>query len=335
MKYLWVVLLTAVLLSCEKNDTLGPDSATTDTEIVKKSEAHLQLKSTESVYTDNAGNKYYSLNFNPDTLEHVYSVYFEKGKKYYLTIAGEQAFPVEMHLITSENDTLFYGEITDVPTLKKYIIWESTISDTLYVAVSYTEDINFHTYYFQLTFEELSIKTLLYNGLTWECSGDWFIGHDNQLALACQNTSIVKWARIVDNTLFNYEFSCEVGLKSGTPDIYTGIVFYAADEIQDMYNMPMGGYEFKIMGPTHCNLWTWTEGGYGCQYAECSTRLNQGEGTFNDLSVKTDFDNITLYANSEEVYAFRNVCFMDNGLYLTVWDMKEDTLYFNNIRLIK
>jgi hypothetical protein len=323
------------MLSCEKDRPMEENPGTTESEIVKRTEAHLQLKSTESIYVDHAGNKYFSLNFNPDTLEHVYSVYFEEGKKYYLTIAGPQAYPVEMFLITDENDTLFYGETVDIPVMKKYIVWESTISDTLYVAVSYTEDINFHTYYYQLTFEELSIKKLYLNDIILECSGDWHIDQDDRLTLACHNTSYTKWLRIVDNTLFNYEFSYEVSLRSGIPDIYTGIAIYAVDDMQEMFNMPMNCYEFKILGPVSWEVWVWGNGGMGRYWGECATSLNRGEGAFNELSVKTDNDNVGLYVNSEKVDTFRNINFMDNGLYITVSDEKEDTLYFDNIRLVK
>lgn len=334
LSYIVLFFMAAVMLSCEKNDGLEENPGLEESELVKRSEAHLQLKSTESIYTDQSGNKYYSFNFNPDTLEHVYSVFFEEGKKYYLTLAGENAYPVEIYLISATNDTLFYGEPVYIPIMKKYIVWESTISDTLYIAVAYTEDINFHTYYYQLTFEELSIKRLTLNDLTLECSGDWFIGEHNQLTLACHNTNYTKWARIVDNTLFNYEFSYEVGLKSGIPDIYTGIAFYAVDELQEMFNIPAACYEFKIVGPSSWEVWTWNNGvGRYTGYTEIS--LNRGEGAFNKLSLTASNDSAICYVNSEQVDAFRNNSFMDNGLYITVSDEKDDTLYFDNIHLIK
>lgn len=335
LQLLICAILLAAVTGCEKNLDLQEDENPFENELLEISEAHFYLKSGESIYRDTAGNKYYSFNFNPDTLQHIYTVYFEEGKKYYLTVSGENAYPVEMHLINSAMDTLFYGETVDIPIMKKYIVWESTVTDTMFVSVVYPEDINFHTYHLQLTFEELTITTLNWNNLILECSGDWFVNADNDLTLACHNSSYIKWVRILDNSLFNYDFSFSVSLKSGIPDIYTGVAIYAADEMIDMFNIPDGCYEFKIVGPVSWEVWTWFGDGLGRYWGETSVSLARGEGAWNSIRITTENDSVNTYVNDELVNEFRNLNFLDNGLYITVEDSKDDTVYFRNAQLIK
>ena len=148
LNFILIILMTVTISSCEKNNDFQDSEILINNELFELSEADLRLKSGQSIYKDNSGNKYFSFNFNPDTLKHVYTVFFEKGKKYYLTVSGDHAYPIDMHLITSTMDTLFYGETVDIPIMKKYIVWESTNTDTMFITVAYTEDINFHTYYF-------------------------------------------------------------------------------------------------------------------------------------------------------------------------------------------
>jgi hypothetical protein len=322
-------------MSCEKDTETKVDSNQTENELLDKSEAHFSLKSGQTIYADKSGNKYYNFNFNPDTLERIYSVYFEEGKKYYLTVSGENAYPINMYLLTSNKDTLFYGETVDIPIMKKYIVWESTVTDTMFVDLAYSEEINFHTYNYQLTFEELTIHTIQWNNLTLECSGDWFVNSDNILTLICYNSSYIKWARIVDNSLFNFDFSYKVSLKSGIPDIYSGIAFYGSKELQEMFNIPIGCYEFKVIGPMSWETWVWSDGGMGRYWGEIPTSLLRGENSWNELKVKTFNDNFELSINSEIVDSAKNVHFMDNGLYITIEDSKADTIFFKDITLIK
>lgn len=329
------VILIASIFGCEKKDDLKDKTLSTNDELVGLTEFHFQLKSSQSIYTDTTGNEYYSFNFNPDTLQHIYSIYLEEGKKYYITVSGEQAYPVEMHLLTSLKDTLFYGETVDIPIMKKYIVWKSTLTDTMYVSIAYKEDINFHTYNYQLTFEELTVHSLQWNDLILNCSGDWFINEDNYLTLACHNSSYTKWAKIEDNSLYNYQFSYLVSIQSGIPDLYTGIAFYATDNLQEMFNMPIDCYEFKIIGPTSWEVWIWGDGGMGRYWGETPVSLYRGENSWNEIYVKTLNDRANLKVNHAQVDSFRNVNFMDNGLYITVTDNKEDTVFFKDIQLIK
>jgi hypothetical protein len=330
-----LILIIVAICGCEKSTNFQDESSISNNDLIVLSEFHLQLKSGQTIYSDNSGNKYYTLNFNPDTLEHIYSVFLEKGKKYYITISGNQAYPVDMFLLTSSKDTLFYGETVDIPIMKKYIVWESNITDTMFVSLIYNEDINFHTYYYQLTFEELTIKRLIWDNLEFEYSGDWFINNDNYLTLVCHNSSYTKWVRIDDNSLNNFEFSYEVSLQSGIPDIYTGIAFYATDKMQEMFNMPIDCYEVKIIGPTSWEVWTWRYGGMGRYWGETQVSLNRGQGSWNNIFIKTSNDSVSLKVNNEQVNKFKNVHFMDNGLYITVTDNKVDTVYFKDIELTK
>jgi len=323
-------VLLATLLSCEKERDLQND----DSSLESRSEAYLNLKSSESIYSDENGNKYLSVIFSPDTLEHIYSVPFEKDKKYNLSIKGNYCGSVDFLLLNSNKDTLFDGEQGDIGLTRKYIVWQSNITDTFFISVCYTDDINFHTYEYYLTFEELTIHRINWKALTLDCSGDWFINSDDYLTLACHNSSYSKWAKIIDNSLFNYMLSFQIGLKSGIPDIYTGVAFFASDQLFEMVNLPDKCYEFKIIGPSSWELWTWT-GGVGRDIGETLYSLNRGQGAWNEMQIEIVNDSVKLNVNSENVKSYKNLNFLDNGLYLTVDDQKDDTIYFKDIELIK
>jgi hypothetical protein len=322
--------LLLILFGCEKENNVQND----DSSLKNSSEAHLYLKSSETIYSDENGNKYYTLTFNSDTLKHIYSVLFEKDKKYNLSITGDFCGAIDFLLLNSNKETLFYGEQGDIGLTRKYIVWQSDITDTFYISISYTEDINFHTYEYHITFEELTIHRLNWKGLVLDCSGDWFINADDYLTLAIHNSSYSKWAKIVDNSLLNFKLNFQVGLKSGIPDIYTGIAFNASDNLFEMVNLPDKCYEFKIIGPSSWEQWTWNNG-VGREWGETSNSLNRGEGAWNEMQVETLDDSIKLSVNTERVKSFKNLYFMDNGLYLAVDDQKEDTIYFRDIKLIK
>lgn len=330
MKSLKIFAGLIILLSlwcCNKDNDLIPDRQT----LTERSEEYLSLKSGESIYSDSTGNEYYTFSFNPDTTERVFSVRFEAGKKYYLTVSGEQAYFVDMKLLNSARDTLFFGETADIPIMKKYVVWESDEDETMFILVRYTDDINFHTFTFHLTFEELTTHSLYWNDFILECSGDWLINSENFLMLACHNTAYVKWARIVDNSLFNYDFSCSIGLLSGIPDLYTGIGIYGSELPDEMFNMP-ACYEVKILGPASWERWIWN-GFIAREWGNTPTSLNRGEGMWNTMRVTTLNDYIEFYVNEVKVTSFNNVYFMDNGLYLTVMDTKSDTVFFKDLIL--
>ena len=320
---LFILLITGY--SCEKTSTdlKHPSSLI--------SEVHLSLKSVP-IYTDESGNTYLTLNFSPDTLSHTYSIFFEQNRIYYLNLSGEDLEPIGFWLLTPEKDTLFFGERMD---RFLYIYWQSVCTDTFYVCTSYNEALGLKTEDYHLTFEELTILDLEWEDLQLEYSGDWFINANNYLTLACHNTGQTKWVRINDNSLFNYDFSTEVGLRSGMPDIYTGIAFFSTDNLWPALNHPMGCYEFKILAPDDWERRTWfSDGGYGVSYGKAGN-INTGADSWNELGLSTSYDSVTLSVNEEEVHRFRNTYFMDNGLYITVDDLKEDTVYFRNFSLNK
>lgn len=328
---LLISILIIALNGCKKGDD---PPAVHEPSLSDQAELFLFLKSGESIYSDVEGNKYLSLTFNPDTLQHVYSILFEKDKKYNLSIKGNYCSPVDFLLLNPERDTLFHGEQGNIGNSRKYIVWQSTITDTLFLLIRYTEDINFHTYQYQVTFEEISVHALNWKGLSFECSGDWLIDQQDHLALVCHNSSYSKWARIVDNSLFNYDLEFKVGLKSGIPDIYTGTAFYANEELFEMVNLPSRCYEFKIIGPSTWEQWTWNQG-VGRDWGETSTSLNRGEGAWNEMKMEILNDSIWLGVNGETVKSFKNISFMNNGLLLVVDDQKEDTVFFKDFVLNK
>jgi len=78
-----------------------------------------------------------------------------------------------------------------------------------------------------------------------------------------------------------------------------------------------------------------TGGGVGFEYGNFAQNLSLGKGSWHNISLLTFGDSIACSGNNEVVKKFRNLSFMDNGLYLTVEDKKQDTILFRNIKLEK
>lgn len=324
------IAILVTMAACKKDESATPDGNS----IIDQTEKLLTLKSGERIYREENGNAYVSVKFDHETLLHRYAVLLEEGKKYNISIHGDYCGDISLSLLNAQMDTLFYGEQGDIGFTRKYIVWESTLTDTLMVSAAYTGDINFHTYEYQITFEELTTHEINVNGISFHCSGDWFITPDQYLGLVCHNSSFCKWAKVDDNSLYNYELSFDVGLESGIPDIYTGLAYFAGGEIHDMTNMPRPCDEFKILGPSGWERWFW-RGGVGREWGNTSESLNSGEGAFNHMSIRTYNDSVFLSVNDEITIQDRNLDLMDNGLFLVVDDKKKDTVYFKDIQLVK
>ncbi len=334
MKTYFITLATFLILtfiSCEKKDSDIPDDKSS---LIKQSEAHLFLKSGSTIYSDDEGNKYLSIYFDPETLHHIYSVLFVKDKKYRLSVSGNYCEPVDFLLLNSNRDTLAHGEQGDVGLTRKYIVWHSIITDTFFISVNYTDNINFHTYEYYLTLEEISTNRLYWRGLTLDCSGDWSINSDDYLTLACYSSSFSKWAKIVDDSLISFTLGYQIGLKSGIPDIYTGVAVFASDDIKEMVNLPEECYEFKIIGPATWEYWVW-HGSISRTWGETPKNLNSGPGSWNELQIEKRNYGILVLLNNDTIKPPTSVWLRDNGLYLVVDDQKIDSVYFKDVELIK
>lgn len=337
MKTINFILLILVLfiLSCNKekiDDNKDQDG------LAALSEESLYLKSGQQVYSDENQNEYLTVLFDNNTLSHIYGIYMEKNKRYNISISGPDGYSMDFNLLKSNKDTLFKGEYVMEYPPRKYITWTSNVSDTFYISIKYIGDINFHTYEYHLTFEELTTKELMLGNINFLCSGDWFINDRGYLALICHQTSVTKWAKIQNDSLYNYKFSYDVGQASGRPDNYIGIDCYASKDIFDMYNIPSSGYVFDVMGPASWRISYWyagTGGGVGFEYGNFAQNIELGKGSWHNISLTTFGDSIACSGNNEVVKTFRNLSFMDNGLYLTVEDKKQDTIVFRNITLEK
>lgn len=335
MKYLNLILIAVLLISaCEKEE----NNDNTENDLNSRAEKYLSLKSSEQIYSDENNNKYLTVVFDINKTEAVYGIFMEKDKKYNISVSGERCYDLDFDLLKSDKDTLFYGEYVMDENPRKYIAWKSNVTDTFFIVLNYTENINFNIYEFRITFEELTNKELKINDLNLLCSGDWSVDDSGNILLACHQTNFTKYAKIVNDSLFNYEFSYSIAHNSGIPDNYTGVAFYASQSIFDMENMPASCYNFDIRGPAAWRISYWyvgTGGGVGFEYGRTSKNLNIGVGAWNSISVKTFGDSINCFINGEDVVKFRNISFMNNGLYITIKDTKQDTVYIKDISLIK
>jgi hypothetical protein len=327
------IFLFITLIGCDKTETDGSPNDGFPIDELPNVESHLSFKSGYPIYSDDEGNKYLTVVFDKDHLEHLYSLTFEEGKKYHLAISNNYCEFIDFLILTGSADTLFYGIQGDIGMTRKYIYWETDVSETYYLSIRYTGDINFNVYEYHVTFEEIVSYSIQWNDLTLICSGDWFITSENYLALACHHTSFYKWAKIEDNSLFNYTIEASIGLKSGIPDIYTGIAIYGSDEMSKMFHMPYYCIDCKIIGPSAWEQWGW-HGVVGRSNGLTTEILNRGEGAWNHIKIKTHQDSIQYWVNSELVIEERNTISMHNGVYFTVEDMKNDTVYFKDTVLV-
>jgi hypothetical protein len=338
MKYSGIIttILLFTLFGCQDKESWREEEPGQKEELSTLAEGILRLKSTEQIYADENSNEYISVIFDIDKTSSVYGIFMEEGKKYYISATGKSSECLELLLLESNYDTLFTGEYFMGPISRKYITWTSNVTDTFYIKLNYVEDINFHTKEYQITFEDLSTKALMINGLDLTCSGDWFTVEDGSLGLVCHQTGTTKWTKIENDSLYNYSFAFKVSSNSGKPDHYMGIACYASDEIWDAQNMPADCYLFDIIGPNSWRVCNWmmeTGGGVGYSEDYTSQNLVIGKGNRNHLELKTFGDSIACMVNQECVTSFRNHLYMDNGLYIAVEDTKKDTLHFADIDL--
>jgi hypothetical protein len=333
MRNLYYFLLIPVLIlsGCEKEDKQDDHG----NELEKRAEKILSIKSTQQVYTDENSNEYIDVVFDINKTSCTYGVYMLKGKKYNISIAGPNIQIMDFNLLKSNLDTLFFGE-WNMMNQQKYIAWTSDVTDTFYVDLKYNGDINFNTYEYRLTFEDLSTKELKWNNLNLLCSGDWLIDDKGNLALACHQTSYRKWAKIQNDSLYNYRFSYNITNQSGMPDNFAGIACYAGNDIFDMFNMPLPCYNFFVDGPAFWSLEFWFEDhSMGREFGNTSANIKIGVGSWNNFGIETFGDSIRCFVNNENVYKFRNVLFMTNGLYIVIEDSKRDTVYLKDITLVR
>jgi hypothetical protein len=331
-KISFLLLIPALILSgCEKEDTQDVFG----NELAKRAEKILSIKSTEQVYTDENNNEYVDITFDINKTSCTYGVYMLQGKKYNISVAGPNIQVMDFNLLKSDLDTLFFGE-WNMMNQQKYIAWTSDVTDTFYVDLKYNENINFNTYVYRLTFEDLTTKELKWNDLNLLCSGDWLIDDKGNLTLACHQTSYRKWAKIVNDSLYNYHFSYNITNQSGIPDNFVGIACYAGNNVFDMFNMPVPCYNFFVDGPAFWSLEVWFENdGMGRDVGTTATNIKNGIGQWNNFSIETYGDSVRCLVNQENVYRFRNIHFMTNGLYIVIEDSKRDTVYLKDISLVR
>jgi hypothetical protein len=330
------VIVTLILTTCKKEidePVKGKEIDSNDLSFL--AEKFISLKTNQQIYVDSNNNEYLTVSFNIDTLSHIFGVYMLKDKKYHFSLLGENCTYVDFTLLKSNKDTLFKGEDVWFYGVDKYIDWTSNTSDTFYICLNYKVDINFHTINYRVTFEDMTNKNIVLNYLDLLCSGDWYINESGYLALICHQTNLCKWAKIEDDSLYNYTFSYNVGQTTGRPDNYIGAECYAAKIIEVKENMPSSGYAFDVIGPASWRLSYWSTGGIGFEYGYTSNNLAIGAGSWNNIELKTFGDSISYSVNDEKVIQFRNVSFLDNGLYIIVADTKQDTILFKDIKLEK
>jgi len=333
-------VLSFVFLGCQKDPVENPGNITPEINLADSAENFLTIEKNMYIYTDENHNAYIPVSFDYNHLSHVFGVYLEKDKKYNISISSNTntTYFLDFTLLTSVADTLFKGEQGNPGYTKSYIYWTSSVSDTFYVSVKFKSDINFHTYDYQMTFEEVSIRLIEWGNLKLSCSGDWFINDQGYLSLTCHDSKYEKWAKVMDDSLFNYEFSYLVSPESGIPDSFTGIACYASENIFDMMNMPESCFNLAVAGPSVWRLEYWymdTGGGVGYDWGNTSQNLSMGKGSWNKIALITYGDSLVYAVNNEEVKRQRNFYFMKNGLYITVEDSKNDTLFFKDLILTK
>ena len=115
-------------------------------------EYHFSLKSGEIAYSDEDGNHYYTGVFDKDTLQKNYSILIEKNINYRLSLSDIDCENVEFYFLEPDLDTLYHGEQANQGNTLQYIHVQSAVTDTFFISLRYTGDINFHKKSFHLRY---------------------------------------------------------------------------------------------------------------------------------------------------------------------------------------
>lgn len=328
-KYLTLLLPALfIIVGCEKENP--PEE-----EEKLNIEYHFQLKSGEIAFSDEEGNYYYTGVFDMDTLNKNYSISIEKDIKYRISLSDIDCENVDFYFLEPDLDTLYHGEQANQGNTLQYIHVQSAVTDTFFITLSYTGDINFHKKEFHLAIEDITIAELEWAGQTWEGTRDWIVNNDGNLEIAMHNTGSHRWLRLKDPELLDYEMDVSMAFKSGSPESLAGIASNASEEIRENVNVPSQGYSFLIKGPYSFQVWyAHGTGGTGFEYGYTSERLNTGE-TPNKISLSNIKDSLLYSINDERVYEFKNLSFMTSYVYLVLEDIRLDTLVFYDFNLNK
>ena len=296
-------------------------------------EYHFQLKSGEIAYSDDDGNYYYTGVFDMDTLQKNYSISIEKDIEYRISLSNIDCENVDFYFLEPDLDTLYHGEQANQGNTLQYIHVKSAVTDTFYITLRYTGDINFHKKEFHLAFEDVTIADLEWKGHIWQGTRDWIVNNDGNLQIAMHNTGSYRWLRLSNPDLLDYELEVSMAFKSGLPESLAGIATNASEEIRQNVNVPMQGYSFLIKGPYSFQVWyAHGTGGTGFEYGYTSARLNTGM-TPNKISLSSIKDSLLYSINDEQVYEFKNLSFMTSYVYLIVEDIRLDTVVFDDFKL--
>lgn len=324
-----IPLLAVIVLSltaCEKENPPEPEN-------LLDIEYHFSLKSGQIAYSDEDGNHYYTGVFDKDTLQKNYSIFIEKDVNYRLSISDIDCENIEFLFLEPDLDTIYHGEQANQGNTIQHIHIQSAVSDTFYISLRYTGDINFHKKSFHLAIEDITIQSFQWAGHTWEGTRDWTINQNGELNISLHNTGSYRWLRLKKPDLLNYELEVYMAFESGLPESLAGIATNASDEIRTNANVPYQGYSFLIKGPYSFQVWyAHGQGGTGYDYGYTSERLNTGD-TPNKIFLSNIKDSLSYSINDERVYEFNNRSFMTSYVYLMVEDNRLDTLNFTDFKL--
>ena len=262
-----------------------------------------------------------------------YSILIEKDINYRLSLFDIDCYNVEFHFLEPDLDTLYHGEQANQGNTLQHIYIQSPLTDTFYISLRYTGDINFHKKTFHLAVEDITIEEFEWKGHIWEGTRDWTVNQNGELSISLHNTGLYRWLRLKKPDLLNYELEVKMAFESGLPEGLAGITTNASDEIRTNANVPYQGYSFLIKGPYSFQVWyAHGQGGTGFDYGYTSERLNTGD-TPNKIFLRNVKDSLSYSINDERVYEFNNRSFMTSYVYLMVEDNRLDKLSFTDFKL--
>ncbi|HLN52671.1 MAG TPA: hypothetical protein VK212_03115 [Lentimicrobium sp.] len=337
MKYLNFLFSLLIVMSAacnrDKDDDIGIEVPVGDSIMDALAEKDLTLKNGASIYSDSTGNEYHTMVFDIDHQHHVYKMTLEQGKKYRFAVIGQSSYMLDVSLLQTSTDTLFKGEIANlVGTEKNQIYWTAKETDIYYLSAEFAYDINFHTYTNRLIFEEITEFNLSAYGLNLRCSGDWSVNPNGNLSLVLHQTGTYKWAQVIHDT-YNYRFSYDITQASGYPNNYFGADCYASQHINYGENIPASGYVFDVKGPAEWRATDWhPDGSISFDYGFLNQNIHAGVGIWHNMVVETIADSLAFWLDGDQYANRRNYMSFDNGLYILVYDSKQDTMLFRNLK---
>ncbi len=323
-----IILLISIIIfaiSCKKDTDDTKQTATSNSTYTK----NLKLDNNKRAYYNSDNNRYETNYISSDTSSFNYSINVEPGKKYRILIYGFYMKNVDLDLFDKSDVLIKSGAQANVGNTAKYMVYESSINDTLFINIK--SDSTFNNAFF-LSFEEVNTYEIYWKNHSWSCDGDWEVNSQDQLIFKSYHSGFTKWIKLNDSTLHNYTCDISFDANNGTLNNFLGLAVRSSDIIHDMTNLPEVSKQFKLNNHNIWELWHINIGTGGGIGRETGYLANYFNTTNNIITSNIHNDSLSFSVNNElAIKAFASPIGHDL-FYITSEDFGNDSVVITDIR---